>query len=179
MRKVFTIACLLHVLLTSAFAQFAYENIEINQSGAPIVIEKVTGAFASSGRGLDCDSCNHQYDLKIKNISDKEIKGVRIGFVNFDHWNEVLNVLYGTRRRPIRPGKSVGDAWHFPASSESKGNTVLIDRDHRYPIFTSVAFVDKIRFDDGTFWYHDENFVIQELKKIQEDFDADKLQEKR
>ena len=89
-----------------------------------------------------------------------------MGFVSFDIWNKYLDVSHGITIENIKPGKSKTAKWTFRASGE-------------FMFFTGIAYVNKVRYEDGTFWYHDPTIVIKELQKVQKDFDVNKLQDEK
>jgi hypothetical protein len=47
-----------------------------------------------------------------------------------------------------------------------------------FSFHTGVAYVSKVRFDDGEIWSADLTSVVLELRKIEKDFDASRLKKK-
>jgi hypothetical protein len=55
----------------------------------------------------------------------------------------------------------------------------LLDPYADFSFLTGVAYISRVRFDDGQIWVADLNAVEGELRKIDKDFDAARLKEKR
>ena len=47
-----------------------------------------------------------------------------------------------------------------------------------FSFHTGVAYVSKVRFEDGEIWSADLSAIVVELKKIEKDFDVNRLRKK-
>ena len=65
----------------------------------------------------------------------------------------------------IAPGSKEKGKWVATSSAD-------------FSFHTGVAYVSKVRFDDGEIWSADLNSVVLELRKIEKDFDASRLKKK-
>ena len=141
---------------------FALEprSIVINQSGAPIKIEK----FEAKIIGED-NNAQIKTKIRFKNYDNKKtVVAFRVNFVGLDVFDEFLTYKNLITIANVQPGKRWRSEWTLNVLDAAS-------------YLTGAVFVDKIRFDDDTFWDYDETVLIQEMKKIQEDFDLIKLQE--
>ena len=48
-----------------------------------------------------------------------------------------------------------------------------------FSFLTGVAYVSKVRFDNGEIWSTDLESIAEELRKIEAEFDVSKLKEKK
>ena len=47
-----------------------------------------------------------------------------------------------------------------------------------FSFLTGIAYINKVRFDNGEIWSADLDAVADEMRKIEEDFDVERLEEK-
>lgn len=161
MRRISIITCLAIVTFASAFA-LEPQAIIISQEGAPLKIESYSAKYRE-GSNYSREGIRHE--VKYTNVSSKTIVALRIGLVSFDVWNEFLDKMGGVAIEDLKLGDSKPGVWIASAYAD-------------FSFLTGVAYVNKVRFEDGTFWEADLDVVIQELQKIQKDFDVASLKKK-
>jgi hypothetical protein len=84
---------------------------------------------------------------------------VEICLVSFDLFNEFLDRTAGLTIRDLNPGAAEKRTWVSHAAGD-------------FAFQTGIAYVNRVRFSDGTFWKADLRAVGVELKKFQKDFDV-------
>jgi hypothetical protein len=137
--------------------------IIVTQSNSPIAITSYSAAYREGGR-YSRDGINH--DLQYVNRSTKKIVAIRFGFVSFDAFNQHLGTTGGVQLSDIVPEAKGRCGWIQSAYSD-------------FAFLTGIAYVHKVRFDDDQIWIADMNVVLEELRKIQSDFSAKELEERR
>jgi hypothetical protein len=90
---------------------------------------------------------------------------IRFGLVSFDIFNRFLDFTGGIDMEDLSSGKEKTGSWVSLAYAD-------------FSHHTGVAYVDKVRFADGTIWTADQHVITAELRKVEADFDAKRLQEK-
>ncbi len=63
-----------------------------------------------------------------------------------------------------------------PSSKEKGGWVARAYAD--FSFHTGVAYVSKVRFEDGEIWTADLDAIAQEMRKIEKDFDVKQLRKK-
>ena len=105
------------------------------------------------------------HNLEYENSSERTVVAIQFGLVSFDIWNEFLDRTGGVTIDTLR------------AAAKDKGEWVATAYGD-FSFHTGVAYVSKVRFEDGEIWSADLNSVLHELRKIEKDFDAGRLQKK-
>lgn len=136
----------------------------ITQPTAPLKITSLSAEYYSESsryveRGI-------HYELKYENVSARNVVAVEFGLVAFDIWNEFLDRTGGITMTPLSAGSSDKGEW-------------VASRYADFSFHTGVAYISKVRFDNGEIWSADTSSVLLELRKIQKDFDASKLKKKQ
>jgi hypothetical protein len=103
--------------------------------------------------------------LEYQNVSDRKIVAVQIGLVPFDIWNEFLDKTGGVSMQTIAPQAKEKGEWLANAYAD-------------FSFHTGVAYVSKVRFEDGDIWTADLSAIANEMRKIEKDFDASRLKKK-
>lgn len=83
-----------------------------------------------------------RHAAEYQNVSDKAVVAVQISLVSFDIWNEFLDRTAGVDIETIAP------------QATSKG-TWVASRYADFSFHTGVAYVSKVRFEDGQIWQAD------------------------
>jgi len=156
-----TLALIAPVILVLAPTVRALEPLTrvIPQAGAPIRITAYGAAYQESGRNSP-EGIRHT--VAYENAGDRTIAAVEIVLVSFDVWNEFLDRTAGLTIRDLLPGAADRRTWVDQAEAD-------------YSFQTGIAYVNRVRYDDGSFWSADRRAVTAELKKLQPDFDAANL----
>jgi hypothetical protein len=105
------------------------------------------------------------HELEFENVSARNIVAIEFGLVAFDIWNEFLDRTGGITSTPLA------------AAAKDKGEWVA-SRYADFSFHNGVAYVTKVRFDDGEIWSADTAGILLEMRKIQKDFDASKLKKR-
>jgi len=134
----------------------------IGQKDAPIVITSYSDAYQVGSRYT---SEGIRHSVKFKNTSARKIVAVQIGFVSFDVWNEFLDRTGGVSIEDIAPMESKKGTWVASAYAD-------------FSFLTGFAYVSHVRFSDGIIWSADLDAIAEEMRKIERDFDVQKLKGK-
>jgi hypothetical protein len=153
---------LLHSAVVSA-QRVAPETKIISQPNSPIKISSYSATYESTESRYTDRGIHHE--VEYENSSQKNIVAIEFGLVAFDIWNEFLDRTGGITMTPLRVG------------SKTKGEWVA-SRYADFSFHTGVAYVSKVRFEDGEIWQADMSAILLEMRKIQKDFDASKLKKK-
>jgi hypothetical protein len=164
MKQLFAVMAAILLLSISALAQRATtETRIIPQATAPIKISSITAVYVdTSSRYLDRGI---HYELEYENTSRRNVIAIEFGLVAFDIWNEFLDRTGGITMTPVTAGQSTKGEW-------------VASRYADFSFHTGVAYVNKVRFDDGEIWSADTNAILLEMRKIQKDFDVSKLKKR-
>ncbi len=150
--------------LLAATQVYAIEPVAkiIAQKGSPIEITSFSAAYQPDGtyqrEGI-------RYEVKYKNIGDKEIVAVQMGLVGFDIWNEFMDRTGGIAIENIKPGASEEGTWVASAYAE-------------FSFLTGFAYISKVRFSNGQIWEANLESIANEMRKIEKGFDVEKLKGK-
>lgn len=150
------------VLLSISVFAITPKSIVVKQPNSPVSIDSYSGKYKSGdtygkGKGI-------QHKVSYSNASNRTIVAIRLGFVSFDIWNEKLDKTGGITIEKIPPGKTDKGTW----VTRSYGS---------FTFLTGVAYVDRVRFEDGEIWKSDPDLIVEEIQNIQEDFEASQLEE--
>lgn len=129
------------------------------QEDAPVTITSYSAAYRERSQ-YTTEGIHHS--VKYQNKSGKTAVAVQIGLVSFDIWNEFLDRTNGLSTDVIQPSKDDAGTW---VGSAYRGFSFL----------TGVAFVNRVRFADGSIWMANQEAILEELRKIEKDFDASRL----
>jgi hypothetical protein len=145
-----------------AFAQApdAARNRVVAQPDSPVAITEYKSAY-QAGSQYNSEGIHH--DLKYANTAKKTIVAIEFGVVSFGIFNDFIDRTYGIDRKI--------DKKFQDGSKGSEGSWVaraLNDTFH----WTGVAWVNRVRFENGEIWKADEQSILAEMKKIQANFDA-------
>ncbi|WP_157463061.1 hypothetical protein [Curvibacter gracilis] len=109
------------------------------------------------GRGLSTDTrfiANYSW----RNTSQQPIVALEIVMLKYDAFDERLIgsrfIVQGTNSANWSP--------LLPGQSSSDGSIGFRDED----VFTGIAYVRRVRLNDGSIWRVDESKLLQELKKV-------------
>jgi len=133
----------------------------VAQRDSPIEISSYTALYEENSV-YSPSSVYHA--LTYRNTSEKTIVAVRFGLVSFDIWNEFLDYFGGLSIEDFAPGATEEGDWY---ATTCRGFTFL----------TGFAYVSRVRFSDGTIWIADTETIAEEMRKIEQNFDIQELQE--
>jgi len=154
--------CLLWILQSSSFAE---EAIILKQKDAPLKISNYKNKYGATSAYRS----EITHSVTCANIAGKKIVATKIGFVAFDAFNEFLGKFVGIVVKDViggKPGKYTWGQSPYSAFAFKKYGT-------------GIAYVEAIRFEDGTIWKSDKSNIVSQIQEIEESFTADLLEEKK
>ena len=141
---------------------FAIEPIYkiIIQSNSPLEITSYSAKYQKGRGSYSRDGIRHRAEYR--NKSGRRVVAVQIGFVSFNVFNEFLDRMHGVSITEINPNQLEKGTWNA---------TALAD----FSFLTGVAYISKVRFENGEIWRADLEYITEELRKIEEEFDISML----
>ncbi len=147
--------------LVSVSTAFAQEAVIIQQSGSPLSIDTYSARY-NEGDRYSSEGVVHS--VTVSNNGEQDIVAYTVSFRSFDVFNEDMGRgLGGISIQTLKPGESDDGGWRqrpYAAFSFEKYGT-------------GVSYVSRVRLADGTVWSADQDYVLNELQKIQDDLTAD------
>lgn len=131
----------------------------LNQSAVPVEITEYTARYQARSR---YQSEGIRHEVSYRNASDKKIVAIQFGLLAFNIFNEFQDRLGGFTIENVGIGESESGAWVASALAEAA-------------FYTGVAYVDKVRFEDGVIWSADEDEILEQIREIESDLDAEAL----
>ncbi|MDP1570374.1 MAG: hypothetical protein Q8L86_10245 [Vicinamibacterales bacterium] len=148
------------ILLTAAAeAQPKPTTTVVAQHDAPVTISSYTAQYRERSQ-YAAEGVHHS--VKYQNSSGRTIVAIQFGLATFDVWNEFLNRTNGIALETVTGGRSQSGTW-------------IANPLRAFTFLTGVAWVSKVRFEDGEIWTADEKTVLEALRAIEADFDAARL----
>lgn len=155
------ITCSLLLAATTAAALEPVAKI-IAQPTSPVTVTFYSARYQEGGR-YTTEGIRH--NVEYKNTSNSAVVAVRIGLVSFDVWNEFLDRTGGVSIEDISPSGTDTGAWVARAYAD-------------FSFLTGFAYISKVRFADGRIWEADLDAIANEMRKIERNFDVEKLKGK-
>jgi hypothetical protein len=163
------------VLAALAFpsaAALAESAVVLKQTNAPLAITSYTTTFraeTSSSRYVTGHPDQILHSVTYKNASPKRIVALQIGLASFDAFNGFMGRFSGWGMDNIPAGEVNSGQWtQNPYATFSFRN-----------FGTGVAYVNAVRFEDGTIWRANLKEVLLEMQKFEKDLKAEDLAEKK
>lgn len=158
------------LMLTMSTVSLAQESsVVIKQQGSPIEISSYKAQFQREVRaGTYTRGQPDQilHSMTCKNVADKDIVAVQIGFASFDAFNELMGRFNGLALQRINIGKAQAVNW------EQRPYAAFAFEGYG----TGVAFVNAVRFADGTIWRANQAELLLELQKFEKDLKLEDLE---
>jgi hypothetical protein len=104
------------------------------------------------------------HSLEYRNRGNQKVVAIRFGLVSFDVFNRFLGKTGGISMDDLVAGKTQKGEWVSSPYAD-------------FSFLTGLAYVDLVRLEDGTIWQADEATVLDEIRKIEKDFDVKLLKE--
>ncbi len=153
---------------TQTYAQatkIEYVSKIIEQPDAPIKILTYKTSYGMHSKiamvGEKTEGVRHQTEYQ--NISQRGILAVQIEYEMFNVFDEYLGSSWAVKTDYLKP------------NDKDKSDGVA---DQGFTFLTGVAFVSKVRFDNGEVWHANLDAIAQELAKIDKAFQASTLKPK-
>ncbi len=132
------------------------------QTEAPVSITKYQTRYTRSDKP-DEQGITHKLDYK--NVTNRRILAIEFGFVEFTIWNEHIETLIANDLDETGGGKSGDGSWlHDPPTG--------------FIFHTGIAYVSRVRFEDGEIWTADPNDVAEHIKGVEASFSVEMLKPK-
>lgn len=131
------------------------------QPDAPLVISDYAAKYQFRTKS---DRAGVIHTLRYRNVSERTIVAFKCGLLAFDVFNEFQGSLGGYAIRPIAPDKGGSGQWLMSAGVDSS-------------FYTGVAYLSKVRFEDGEVWSADLNDIAKQVQGIEADFSMESLHE--
>ena len=130
------------------------------QEGAPIVISAYSAMYQRRG-SYSREGIRHV--LAYRNVTKRKIVALQFGLLAFDIFNEFQDRLGGYTIQDVGPGATADGAWVASARAESA-------------FYTGVAYLSKVRFEDGEVWSADLDDITKQVQEIEAGFSVASLQ---
>ena len=137
------------------------EHRILTQSDAPIAITEYGARYQERSR---YQSEGIRHELSYRNVGDRKIVAAQFGLLAFNIFNEFQDRLGGFTIEDVDVGGTDAGVWVASALAEAA-------------FYTGVAYVDKVRFEDGEVWSADYDEVLLQLQEIEQDLNIDALAE--
>ena len=131
----------------------------LTQEGSPLTIFSYEARYQPR-RSSQREGIRHE--LNYRNTTGRRVVAVQFGLLSFNIFNEFQDRLGGFSIEDIDPLGVTRGTWLASALAEAA-------------FYTGVAYVDKVRFEDGEIWVADEREILDQLREIEEGFDAEAL----
>jgi hypothetical protein len=159
--RVLAVALLVASSVQPLFPAPPPKTIIIAQPNSPVEITAYGARYAPrstySKEGI-------QHNLTYSNRGSQTIVAIRFGLVSFDVFNRFLGKTGGISMDDLELGKSQKGSWVSSPYAD-------------FSFLTGLAYVDLVRLEDGTIWQADESAILEEMRKMEKDFDAKRLKE--
>ena len=100
--------------------------------------------------------------VEYRNVTDRKIVAVVFGLLAFDIFDESQDTVHGYTLDDLEPDKSDSSTWTRRSSMPAA-------------FHTGMAYVVKVRFEDGEIWKADLEGIVEQINGINKDFSPDSL----
>ena len=163
------ISILVFILAVTAVVH-GENSVVLTQKTAPLRITKYKATFEEEYRGSYSSHPDQiKHAVSCQNISGKVVVAYQIGLVAFDAFNNLMDKFNGWSIKTIAIDGGADRVWtQSPYAAFSFQGYGM-----------GVAYVNAVRFEDGTIWRADIAVVLLELQKFEKDLKKEDLQEKK
>lgn len=159
------------MLLVSSLAA-AESAVSLKQGGSPLTITQYSATYYPEVSSSSYSSGKPEqilHSVTYTNNSNKDIVALQIGLASFDAFNGFMGRFSGWSIQRLAAGGSKSSEWtqrpYATFSFQSYG--------------TGVAYVNAVRFEDGSIWRASLKEVLLEMQKFEKDLKAEDLIEKK
>ena len=165
-----SIVFLIVVVLSAAGNSLAENAVILDQKDAPLKIVEYKAVFTPERRSTYASNPDEiRHSVKTQNVSNKSVVAYQIGLVSFDAFNGFMGKFAGWAIDTIVvDGKRDGTWSQRPYAAFSFQN-----------YGTGVAYVNAVRFDDGTIWRADMAQVLLDLQQFEKSLKKEDLIDKK
>ena len=100
--------------------------------------------------------------VEYRNITERKIVAVVFGLLAFDIFDESQDTAHGWSLDDLKQGASGNGTWVHRSNMEKA-------------FHTGMAYVAKVRFEDGEIWKSDLEGIVEQIHRIDKDFTQDSL----
>lgn len=152
-------------LITFSTSLIAENAVIIKQEESPIQIVDYEVSYNVVADGIDVIS----HAVKGLNTSEKKVVAIRYVTLVFSCFNEYFDTSRNYTMWALDPNKQRKTSWN-------QAN----DMEIAFSKFgTGIAFVDSVRFEDGTIWRANSNDTLPQIQEMQKSFTLELLEEIR
>jgi hypothetical protein len=159
-------------LLGCVLEATAQESVILKQSASPLTIVQYQAIFereSSGGRSIRGNPDQIRHTATYTNGTSKEIVALQIGLASFDAFNGFMGRFSGWSLERIAAGATKTGEWaHRPYAAFSFQG-----------YGTGVAYVNAVRFADGSIWRANLTEVLTEMQKFEKELKREDLLEKK
>jgi len=158
------------LILAVAVTANGENSVVLTQRAAPLKITRYKATYEEEYRGTYSSHPDQiRHTVFCQNISGKVVVAYQIGLVAFDAFNNLMDKFNGWSIKTISIDGSADGVWtqspYAAFSFQGYG--------------TGVAYVNAVRFEDGSIWRADLAEVLLELQRFEKDLKKEDLQEKK
>jgi len=162
----------LAILATVPSIAVAESAVTLRQANAPLTLTQYSASFdgeTSSSRYSSGNPDQIIHSVTYTNASNKKIVALQIGLASFDAFNGFMGRFSGWATETVAVGESKKGEWNQRpyAAFSFKGYG------------TGVAYVNAVRFDDGSIWRANLKEILSEMQKFEKELKAEDLAEKK
>lgn len=123
-------------------------------------------------------------DIEVKNVSQKRILGYSVGFLSFSLFDEFISfeiaysgvlekflypeaVIKNLPETARKANQAADEDDKLKCNHKAKWRFIYLN-DHTH--YTGIAFVDRVRFEDGTIWKADRAIIARYVSELFGDF---------
>ena len=137
------------------------EHRVLEQDDSPVeIVEYKANYQRGSSSRYSREGIRHR--VTYRNVGDRKIVALQFGLLSFNIFNEFQDRLGGYTIEDVAPGESLTGEWLASALAESA-------------FYTGVAYVAKVRFEDGEVWSADLDKVAKQVQEVEEEFSVESL----
>jgi hypothetical protein len=157
---------------TASSITFAESSVTLKQANSPLTIKQYVTAFqeeVSRDRYTSGHPDQIMHSVTYSNTSTKNIVALQIGLASFDAFNGFMGRFSGWSNERLAVGESKKGEWmHRPYATFSFKS-----------YGTGVAYVNAVRFEDGSIWHANLIEILSEMQKFEKTLKTEDLVEKR
>ena len=159
-------------LATASSVAVAESSVTLKQVNSPLTITQYSTAFqeeTSSSRYSSGNPDQIMHSVSYTNSSSKNIVALQIGLASFDAFNGFMGRFSGWATERVAVGETKKGEWN------QRPYAAFSFKDYG----TGVAYVNAVRFEDGSIWRANLKEVLSEMQKFEKDLKAEDLAEKK
>ncbi|MCY4662061.1 MAG: hypothetical protein OXF93_19990 [Acidobacteria bacterium] len=137
------------------------EHRVLAQEGAPVTIFQYSARYQRQGFGSQREGIRHE--LNYRNTSNRKIVAFRFGLLAFSIFNEFQHSLNGFAIEDLDAGAVDSGTW---LATFARAEAAF---------YTGVAYVEKVRFEDGEIWTANGDEIQDQLQELEGDFSMEAL----